>query len=94
MQTDRETQVVDVVGPICETGDFFARDRELPEVRGGELLVIGAAGAYGFSMASNYNTRMRACEVLVKGAKHAAIRKRETIEQVLQNESIPAFLDS
>jgi len=94
MQTDRELQVVDVVGPICETGDFFARDRELPEVRGGELLVIGAAGAYGFSMASNYNTRMRACEVLVKGAKHAAIRKRETIEQVLQNESIPSFLDS
>ncbi|MCP4447492.1 MAG: diaminopimelate decarboxylase [Myxococcales bacterium] len=93
MQTDRSKEVVDVVGPICETGDFFARDRELPEVRGGELLAIGAAGAYGFSMASNYNSRLRACEVLVMGAEHAAIRRRETIEQVLENESIPAFLD-
>ncbi len=94
VESDRALEIVDVVGPICETGDFFARDRELPEVRSGELLVIGAAGAYGFSMASNYNTRMRACEVLVKGSQHAAIRKRETIEQVLQNESIPGFLDS
>ena len=93
MQTDRANEVVDVVGPICETGDFFARDRDLPEVRAGELLVIGAAGAYGFSMASNYNSRLRACEVLVKGSEHAAIRKRETIEQVLENESIPSFLD-
>ncbi len=90
---DRAAETVDVVGPICETGDFFARDREMPEVRGGELLVIGAAGAYGFSMSSNYNSRLRACEVLVRGSEHAAIRKRETIDQVLENESIPAFLD-
>lgn len=93
METGRAPQVVDIVGPICETGDFFARDRELPEVRGGELLAIGAAGAYGFSMSSNYNSRLRGCEVLVMGEKHAAIRKRETIDEVLQNESIPAFLE-
>lgn len=93
LQSDRENEVVDIVGPICETSDFFAQDRELPEVRSEELLVIGAAGAYGFSMASNYNSRPRACEVLVKGGEHAAIRRRETIEQLLENESIPSFLD-
>jgi len=88
----RNLEVVDVVGPICETGDFFARDRKMPEVRSGELLSIGAAGAYGFVMSSNYNSRLRACEVLVKGCEHAVIRSRDTMEQVLQNESIPDFL--
>ena len=64
---DRPLIATDVVGPICETGDFFARDRELPELDAGELLWIGAAGAYGAAMASNYNTRPRAPEVLVSG---------------------------
>lgn len=90
---DRELLVADVVGPICETGDFFARDRELRQVKSGELLAIGSAGAYGFSMASNYNTRPRACEILVKGDEHLLIRERETVEQLLQNESIPSFLE-
>lgn len=85
--------VADVVGPICETGDFFARDRELAQVHSGEYLSIGSAGAYGFSMASNYNTRPRACEVMVKGDAHAQVRKRETIEELFAGESIPAFLD-
>lgn len=89
----RETIITDVVGPICETGDFFARDREMPAVESGEYLAIGSAGAYGFSMASNYNSRPRACEVLVDGDQHAMIRKRETVDQLLENESIPQFLE-
>lgn len=89
----REQIVADVVGPICETGDFFARDRELPELRSGEYLSIGSAGAYGFSMASNYNTRPRACEVMVKGNEHAEVRRRETIEELFAGESIPEFLE-
>lgn len=90
----RSTIVTDVVGPICETGDFFARDREMPAVQSGEYLAVGSAGAYGFSMASNYNSRPRACEVLVHGEQHALIRKRETLDQLLENESIPKFLES
>ena len=73
-----ETEVTDVVGPICETGDFFARDRELPVMQEGDLLAILDAGAYGSVLGSNYNTRGRAAEVLVEGAKARLIRKRET----------------
>ena len=78
----------DVVGPICETGDFFARDRELPALDAGELLWIGAAGAYGAAMASNYNTRPRAPEVLVHGDTYTVIRTRETYEQLVANEKL------
>jgi diaminopimelate decarboxylase len=78
--------VFDVVGPVCETGDFFARDRELPEVAEGELLAILDAGAYGMSLSSNYNTRMRPAEVLVKGKSAKLIRKRETISDLLKAE--------
>ena len=81
-----EQVVTDVVGPICETGDFFARDRSLPLQKAGALLSIGAAGAYGFTMASNYNTRPRAAEIMVDGDNYTVIRKRETVEQLLQNE--------
>jgi len=78
----------DIVGPICETGDFLARDRELPELAQGELLWIGAAGAYGATMASNYNTRPRAPEVLVDGDRYTVIRVRETYEHLLAGERI------
>lgn len=88
----RGAHVSDVVGPICETGDFLARDREMQHVLAGELIAVGAAGAYGFSMASNYNTRPRAAEVMVKGDSYAVIRKRETLEQLLENETIPDYL--
>ena len=88
----REKVVVDVVGPICETGDFLARDRELQKIDDGELLFVGAAGAYGFVMASNYNTRPRAAEVMVIGDQYAIVRKRETVEQLIDNEEIPSFL--
>jgi diaminopimelate decarboxylase len=83
----------DVVGPICETGDFFARNREVPAVAPGGLMVIRSAGAYGFSMSSNYNTRPRAAEVLVDGARFDVIRRRETLEDLLSPERIPASLD-
>jgi diaminopimelate decarboxylase len=81
-------QKVDVVGPVCETGDFLARDRELPEANEGDLLAVLDAGAYGMVLASNYNTRPRAAEVLVDGAKAKLIRKRETISDLLRAENL------
>jgi diaminopimelate decarboxylase len=87
-QPERARIVTDIVGPICETGDFFARDRELPEMAQGELVWIGAAGAYGAAMASNYNTRPRAPEVLVSGGSYTVIRSRETYEQLVANEHL------
>lgn len=82
----RAAETVDVVGPICETGDFLARDRELPALREGELLWVGAAGAYSFTMASNYNTRPRAAEVLVRGDSYHVVRERETLEDLVARE--------
>ena len=79
-------QKVDIVGPVCETGDFFARNRDLPEVSEGELLAILDVGAYGMVLTSNYNTRPRAAEVLVDGELHKLIRKRETIRDLLAPE--------
>ena len=87
-QSERPPITTDVVGPICESSDFFARDRELPELDQGELLWIGAAGAYSAAMASNYNTRPRAPEVLVSGASYTVIRTRETYEQLVANEKL------
>jgi diaminopimelate decarboxylase len=86
------TQVVDVVGPICESSDFLARDRELPLLRGGDCLAVMSAGAYGFTMASNYNSRPRPAEVLVRGDRYHVVRKRETWEDLISAEGIPAEL--
>lgn len=83
-ETSRE--VTDIVGPVCETGDFFARDRSLPEVEEGDLLAILDAGAYGMSLASNYNTRPRPAEVLVHGKTAKLIRKRETFRDLVRGE--------
>ena len=77
----------DVVGPICETGDFLGKDRSLA-IRAGDLLAIRSAGAYGFTMSSNYNSRPRAAEVMVDGSESYLIRKRETLSQLWQGESI------
>jgi len=90
-QRDRDLQlegaeVVDVVGPVCETADFFAKDRALPPVKRGDLISIFTAGAYGFSMSSNYNARGRPAEVLVDGSKFSVIRKRETYEDLITSE--------
>jgi len=78
--------VVDVVGPVCESGDFFARDRALPPVKAGELVALLDAGAYGMSQASNYNTRVRPAEVLVDGTKTRLIRRRETLKDLFAAE--------
>jgi len=88
----RETITCDVVGPICESGDFLARERELKRVKRGEYLAVMSAGAYGFSMSSNYNSRTRAAEVMVKGSKHALIRERETYNDLTAKNRLPVFL--
>lgn len=85
----REPRVVDVVGPICESSDFLARDRSLPAAQPGELLAVMSAGAYGFSMASNYNSRTRAAEVLVDGDRFYVARSRELWEDLVRGESVP-----
>lgn len=79
----------DLVGPICESGDFLAQDRELPDVKEGDLLGVLSAGAYGFAMASNYNSRPRPAEVMVDGAEAHLVRRRETWEDIVRGESLP-----
>jgi diaminopimelate decarboxylase len=76
----------DVVGPVCETGDFFARDRHLPEVAEGELLAVLDTGAYGMALSSNYNSRTRAVEVLVDGKSARLIRRRESFADLVRAE--------
>lgn len=82
--------IVDIVGPICESGDYFARKRALPLVEQGDLLAIFNTGAYGFSMSSNYNARPRACEVMVIDDTFEVVRERETFEDLIRKEKIPA----
>jgi diaminopimelate decarboxylase len=84
---DSKPAIVDIVGPVCETGDFFARDRSLPEVKEGDLVAILDAGAYGMSLGSNYNTRPRPAEVLVEGKRARLIRRRETIRDLTRQEA-------
>jgi diaminopimelate decarboxylase len=81
-------ETVDVVGPICESGDFLARDRAMPRAAEGDLLAVMSAGAYGFAMASNYNARPRAAEVLVDGSRYTIVRRRETYEDLVAGETI------
>lgn len=91
-QTTDKKVVADVVGPVCESGDFLAKDREVAEFVPGDLLAVMSAGAYGFVMASNYNTRPRPAEVLVDGADFSVIRERETLEDLIRGERIPVSL--
>ncbi len=86
-KSQSQTKTYDVVGPICETGDFLGKARELA-IEQGDLLAVRSAGAYGFSMSSNYNSRPRIAEIMVDGGKHQIIRQRETIEQLFANESL------
>jgi len=83
-----EASKVDIVGPICESGDFFAKERLLPGAREGDCLAIMGSGAYGFSMSSNYNSRCRPAEVMVSGDKVKIIRRRETYEDLVRNEKL------
>jgi len=82
----------DIVGPICESGDFLVKDREFPNFKQGDLMAFMSAGAYGFTMSSNYNSRPRAAEVMVKGDKFEVIRERETMADLVRGEKIPSFL--
>lgn len=88
----RRTILADVVGPICESGDFLAKDREIRDVRQGEYLAVMSAGAYGFSMSSNYNSRPLSAEVLVRGRKASLIRRRETLKDLVREEIVPDFV--
>lgn len=85
--------IADVVGPICESGDFLAKDRKLPPLDQGELLAVMSAGAYGFAMSSTYNSRPRVPEVLVRGDEWHILRERETWEDLIRGERIPSFLE-
>lgn len=88
----RETITADIVGPICETGDFLARQREIGEPEKGDFLAVMSAGAYGISMSSHYNSRPRVAEVLVKGNEFFVISQREQYSDIVRNEQIPEFL--
>ena len=92
-KTAGSLQIADVVGPICETGDFLARDRKLPVFEQDDLLAIMTSGAYGFTMSSNYNSRPRVAEVLVKDDQFYVIRERENYETLIRDENIPYFLE-
>ena len=89
---DREEIVADVVGPICESSDFLAKDRKIPKLNAGELIAMMSAGAYGFSMSTNYNSRPRVAEVLVRDDQMFLIRQRENYEDLIRGEEIPKFL--
>ena len=82
----------DIVGPICESGDFLAKDREVPMFKQGDLMAFMSAGAYGFAMSSSYNSRPRVAEVMVKGDKFEVVRERETVEDLVKGEKFPSFL--
>ena len=97
LQANRQTgkqanEKVDIVGPICESGDFFAKERILPRLKEGDCVAIMGAGAYGFSMSSNYNSRRRVAEVMVVKDEPFVIRKRESYADLIRNEMIPSFL--
>jgi diaminopimelate decarboxylase len=91
-KTSARSIICDVVGPVCESADVFARDRRLPDVRDGECLALLSAGAYGYVMASNYNVRPRPAEVLVRGARWAVVQERETFRDLVKGAAIPGFL--
>ena len=86
------TQTVDIAGNVCESGDLFARDRPMPEVEEGDVLAILNAGAYGFTMSSNYNSRPFASEVLISDGEAYVVRERETFEDLYAKQSIPPHL--
>ena len=92
VQTNADKMIADVVGPICESGDFFAKDREIARPRRGDLLAVMSAGAYGFTMASNYNSHPKPPEVLVDGDRYYIVRKRESMDDLINGEMIPAAL--
>ena len=85
--------VADVVGPVCESGDFFARDREMPRVKAGDLVYLASAGAYGAVQSGTYNSRPLIAEVLVNGGSHHVVRPRQTIDELIALDQLPPWLD-
>jgi diaminopimelate decarboxylase len=92
VKSSEDSYQADVVGPICESGDFLARDRTITKSQRGELLAVMSAGAYGFVMSSNYNSRPRPAEILVAGDTSFLIRRREAYDNLILGETIPPFL--
>jgi diaminopimelate decarboxylase len=92
VRTDVPATVADVVGPICESGDFLAVDRSMTEVDTDDLLAVMSTGAYGFVMSSNYCSRPRVAEVMVKDNQYHVVRRRETYDDLVRGESIPVFM--
>src|SRR6516164_6168832 len=92
VENNAQKIIADVVGPICESGDFFAKDREIPQPERGDLLAVMSAGAYGFTMASNYNSHPKPPEILVDGDKYYVIRARENFDDLIRGEVIPTVL--
>jgi diaminopimelate decarboxylase len=88
---EQERETVDIVGPICESGDFLAKDRDMAPVAAGDVVALMSAGAYGFSMSSNYNSRMRAAEVLVHESSYALVRERESYDDLVRGENTPEW---
>jgi diaminopimelate decarboxylase len=88
----RSKITADIIGPICESGDFLARKRKIEKVQQGEYLAVMSAGAYGMSMSSTYNSRPQIAEVMVHGKTHGLVRKRGTYEDLIRDEIIPGFL--
>ena len=93
VKTEGEEMVADIVGPICESGDFLAKERTIPCLKPNDLIAVMSAGAYGFTMSSNYNSRPRVPEVLARGKKFYVIRERESYEDLIRGEMIPEFLN-
>ena len=93
MRTEAALTVTDVVGPICESGDFLAVDRNLADVNGGDLLAVMSTGAYGFVMSSNYCSRPRVAEVMVRDGQYQVVKRRENYEDLVRGETIPSFLE-
>ncbi len=93
VKTEGEEMVADIVGPICESGDFLAKERTIPCLKPGDLIAVMSAGAYGFTMSSNYNSRPRVPEVLARGKEFYVIRERESYEDLIRGEMIPEFLN-
>lgn len=93
LRQERGEITADVVGPVCESGDFTAKGRKLPAFERGELLAVMSAGAYGFSMSSTYNSRPRIPEILVRDDRYAVIRRRESYEDLIRGEQIPEFMN-
>jgi diaminopimelate decarboxylase len=91
---DSAHELVDVVGPVCESGDFFAQDRQLPKLKEGDLVALMSAGAYGFVMASNYNSRPLPAEALVQGESFSLIRRRQTMDDLVREECDQVFSGS